>query len=165
MHRVIICRAVCFFTSWCGKLGFKESPFLWCVVSIDGHCQDGLGHFFPRLPVWQRGGGGLKLFGKFSYKTNTFQKGASLRIEQCPTRLWEDLSLLKHQKGAQSKSCNAQLSCTFVSRLETAHKSTICSQRESARAPTGGGTYVAWLGEPARTSSGFPKKKSGANFV
>ena len=54
----------------------------------------------------------------------------------------------------------------LVGRLDPAHKSTICSQRESAWAPTGGGTYVAWLGEPApRTSSGFPKKKSGANFV
>ena len=50
-------------------------------------CQDGLGHFFFHVCPFDRGGGGLKLFGQFSYRTNTFQKGASLRIEQCPTRL------------------------------------------------------------------------------
>ena len=31
--------------------------------------------FFPRLPFWHRG---LKLFGQCPYRTNTFQKGASL---------------------------------------------------------------------------------------
>ena len=40
-------------------------------------CQDGLGHFFPHLPVWQRGGE-AKLFGQCPYRTHTFQKGASL---------------------------------------------------------------------------------------
>ena len=40
------------------------------------------GTFFPRLPVWQ-GGGGLKLFGQCPYRTNTFQKGASLKSRLC----------------------------------------------------------------------------------
>ena len=35
--------------------------------------------FFPHLPFWQRGGG-LKLFGQCPYRTNTFQKGASLNL-------------------------------------------------------------------------------------
>ena len=40
------------------------------------------GTFFPRLPVWQRGGG-LMLFKQFLYRTNTFQKGASLSDKGC----------------------------------------------------------------------------------
>ena len=67
-------------------------------------CQDGLGHFFsPRLPGGVRacqdgfghffstfarlteegrgGGGGLKLFGQYPYRTNTFQKGSSLSCQ------------------------------------------------------------------------------------
>ena len=59
-------------------------------------CQDGSGHFFPTfarwckgLPGWfgalffhvcpfDRGGGGLKLFGQYPYRANIFQKVASL---------------------------------------------------------------------------------------
>ena len=40
-------------------------------------CQDGLEHFFPYWPVSTREGGGL--FGRCPYRTNTFQKGASVR--------------------------------------------------------------------------------------
>ena len=34
--------------------------------------------FFPYLPAWQRGEGGLKLFGQCLYGNNTFQKWVSL---------------------------------------------------------------------------------------
>ena len=45
--------------------------------------------FFPCSPVWQRRGGGLKLFGQCPYRTNTFQKGASLTVneENCSTEI------------------------------------------------------------------------------
>ena len=41
-------------------------------------CQGGLGHFF-HVCLFDRGRGGLKLFGQCPHRTNTFQKGASLR--------------------------------------------------------------------------------------
>ena len=66
---------------------YKGSPFWKCVVSIYmgidlkgggvKACQDGLGHFFFHVCPFDRGGG-LKLFGQYPYRTNTFKKGASL---------------------------------------------------------------------------------------
>ena len=40
-------------------------------------CQDSSGHFFFQVCLFE-GGGGRKLFGQCPYKTNSFQKGASL---------------------------------------------------------------------------------------
>ena len=42
-------------------------------------CQDGLGHFFSIFARLTQGGG-LKLFGQCPYRTNIFQKGASLNF-------------------------------------------------------------------------------------
>ena len=82
----------------------KESPFLKCVVSMWALPVRGVGKGLPGwfgalfshvalgrkgLPGWfgalfsmfarlTEGRGGQKLFGQFSYRANTFQKGASL---------------------------------------------------------------------------------------
>ena len=91
----------------------KGSPFLKCVVSIRalpvrvgwGVCVwrlarmvwgiftpplpvDGLGHFFFHICPFDRGGVGLKLFGQCPYRTNTFQKGASLTNPFQPPVPW-----------------------------------------------------------------------------
>ena len=42
-------------------------------------CQEGFGALFSTFARWTEGGGGLKLFGQCPCRTNTFQKGASLR--------------------------------------------------------------------------------------
>ena len=46
--------------------------------------QDGLGHFFVHVCPFERveGGGGLKLFWQCPYRTNIFQKGASLSVRR-----------------------------------------------------------------------------------
>ena len=44
-------------------------------------CQDGLEHFFSTLARLTERGGGLKLFWQCPYRTNTFQKGASLNAD------------------------------------------------------------------------------------
>ena len=49
-------------------------------------CQDGLGHFFPTFARLTEGGGCLKLFWQCLYRTNTFQKGASLTRAPPPPR-------------------------------------------------------------------------------
>ena len=41
------------------------------------------GTFFLHVCPFDRGGGGLKLFWQCPYRTNTFQKGASLRWLPC----------------------------------------------------------------------------------
>ena len=45
--------------------------------------------------------------------------------------------------GQLSMGARQAKNAPLVGRLDPAHKSTICFQRESAWAPTGGGTYVA----------------------
>ena len=86
----------------------KGSPFLKCVVSIWAWpvkggggckglpgwfgalffpglpggvraCQDGLRHFFSTFACLIEGGRGSKAIGQCPYRTNTFQKGASLK--------------------------------------------------------------------------------------
>ena len=91
-HRVWLPLEKPLFEMCCFHMGNAHCPLRQGVKA----CKDGLGHFFPHvaqgckdlpgwfgalffphLPVWQRGGG-LKLFGQCPYRTNTFQKGASL---------------------------------------------------------------------------------------
>ena len=54
--------------------------FYQCMPGDVRACQDGLQNFFSTFDRLTEGVGGLKLFGQCPYRTNTFQKGASLRI-------------------------------------------------------------------------------------
>ena len=90
------------FLSFHSKLLCKRSPFLKCVVCIYGHIWKCVVSIYGQLGIAYKGGwgckglpgwfgalfstfarlteeGGLKLFGQCPYRTNTFQKGASLR--------------------------------------------------------------------------------------
>ena len=77
----------------------REAPF-WNVLFPHGHClkggeggvkacQDGFEHFFfsTFARLTERGGEALKLFGQCPYKTNIFQKGASLILHQSLSEL------------------------------------------------------------------------------
>ena len=55
-------------------------------------CQDGLEHFFPHVCPFDRGGV-LKLFWQCPYRTNTFQKRASLRYAMTCSSSWKQIFL------------------------------------------------------------------------
>ena len=57
---------------WFGDLFFPRLP------GGVRACQDGLGHFFPRLPVWQRGWGVKSYLGNFHIELTHFKKGLPL---------------------------------------------------------------------------------------
>ena len=66
-------------------------------------CQNGLGHFFPTIARLTEGGrAGLELFGQYPYRTNTFQKGASLTLFILRTCL--GVLRVGREPGSQPKS-------------------------------------------------------------
>ena len=69
--------------------------------------------FSPRLPVWQRGSGrGMKLFGQCPYRTNTFQKGASLNQTLKVINSFTDL--LQYQSAVVLTHVHLKVSSIFT---------------------------------------------------
>ena len=78
-------------------------------------CQDGPRHFFSRFSRLKEGGpGGLKLFGQCPYRTNTFQKGASLINSPNSSAVWELRAMSKfHESNKHAREKNSP--CLIIS--------------------------------------------------